>query len=87
MPLFGSIEKKTGVEEPGYEPPIDDAPVEAPDETSFGWLEVIGSLLIPIAGVVFAIMRFVREEVGKGLACLLLALIGFYVWTLVLGVT
>lgn len=81
MPLFGSIESKHGVNEPGYEPPVDE-PITLADDRGgpVGYLEIIGSFMMPIAGVVFAIMRFVDNEVGPGLACLLVGAVGFACW-------
>jgi hypothetical protein len=82
-----SIESKHGVDEPGYEPPIHDIEITTPDETEFGALEIIGSLVLPVVGIAFAVMRFAREEVGKGFACLLMGALGAAVWLVVLGLT
>jgi hypothetical protein len=84
MRLFGSIEDRHGVDEPDYELPVDE-PVAIPEEDKrVGPLEIIGSLVIPPAGVVFAIMRFASNEVGPGFACLLTGIVGWFCWTIVL---
>lgn len=72
-----SIESKYGVHEPGYEPPVDEPIKLSEDHGPIGSLEIIGSFMLPIAGVIFAIMRFTDEEIGSGLACLLVGALGF----------
>ena len=79
MKFLRSIESKHGVELPGYEPPVEEEPTFSDDEP-FGALEIIGSFVFPIAGIVFAIMRFADEEIGPGLACLLIGALGFVCW-------
>ena len=85
--LFGSIEARHGVDEPGYRLPVDE-PVALirEDRRGVGPLEIVGSLLIPIAGLVFAIMRLSDDEVGPGFACLLVGVVGAFCWRLVLSV-
>jgi len=84
MRLLGSIENKHGVNEPGYEAPVDE-PVTVEDHHGpIGYLEIIGSFVVPIAGVIFAIMRFADDEVGPGLACLLVGALGFACWWVLL---
>jgi len=78
--LFGSIEDKHGVHDPAYEPPVEQAASIIEHKDGFGALEIIGCLLIPIGGVVFAIMRFADEEVGAGLACLLMGALSAAGW-------
>lgn len=79
-----SIEDRHGVDAPDYEPPAE-AVIEIPEEaTGFGALEVVGSILMPIAGIGFAILRFSDEEIGRGLACLLLAGLGVSIWAVAL---
>jgi hypothetical protein len=55
------------------------------ESNKVGALEIVGSLALPIAGVVFAMMRFVDNEVGPGLACLLAGIVGWSCWMLALG--
>lgn len=84
---WSSIETKRGVNEPGYEPPVDE-PVEIADERGKpvnGW-EVLGSLLFPILALPFAIMRFSHSEYGPGIACLLLGFLGATLWWVALAV-
>lgn len=82
MSLFGSIEDKHGVNEPGYTPTVDEPIQLADDKGPIGVLEIVGSVLVPIAGVVFAIMRFADNEVGPGIACLLMSMIGWFCWAI-----
>lgn len=78
--LFGSIEDRHGVDEPGYEPPAPEHAQIVEHKDKFGAVEIIGCLLIPIGGVIFAIMRFADEEVGAGLACLLMGALSAAGW-------
>jgi hypothetical protein len=78
--LLGSIENKHGVNEPGYEAPVVEPATITDHHGPIGYLEIIGSFVMPIAGVVFAIMRFADNEVGPGLACLLVGVLGFACW-------
>lgn len=80
MRVLRSIEDKHGVELPGYEAPVEEEPTPADHRGPLGPLEIIGSFVIPIAGIVFAIMRFADEEIGPGLACLLIGAVGFVFW-------
>jgi hypothetical protein len=86
MQPFKSIEGRHGVNEPGYEPPRDEPVALHEGDKHVGPVEIIGSLLVPIAGIVFAIMRFADNEVGPGLACLLTGIVGMAGWLAVLGV-
>jgi hypothetical protein len=79
---FGSIEGRHGIDRPGYEPPVDEPVTLDDDRGPVGPIEIIGSFLVPIAGFVFAVMRFADDEVGPGLACLLVGALGFACWTL-----
>jgi hypothetical protein len=78
-----SIESKHGVDEPGYKPPIDRHIVEVIDDEPIGNslspLEAIVSLVIPIAGIGLAIWRFGRNNVGPGIADLMLGALGFVI--------
>jgi hypothetical protein len=80
MRLFRSIEEKHGVDQPGYAPALECSYEPRPEDHRVGATEILGSLIIPIAGLVFAIMRFADDEVGPGLACLLTGAIGTAVW-------
>jgi hypothetical protein len=77
-----SIESRHGVDEPGYESPVDEPITLADHHGPVGYLEIIGSFVLPIAGVIFAIMRFTDEEIGSGLACLLVGALGFACWSI-----
>ncbi len=74
--MFKSIEERAGVNQEGYQPPVDQAVVEAPCK-AFDWIDVLWCLIFPPFGVVAAIKRLIREEVGPGLAYLVLAVVGF----------
>lgn len=83
--LFRTIETRRGVEDPAYQPPERAPDVGLPDETGFSALELAASLVFPFAAVVFAVLRFSREQVGKGLALLLIGLVSTGLWTLLLN--
>jgi hypothetical protein len=83
-----SIESKHGVDEPDYAPP-ERLAVEAADEVepigdSINLFEAIVSLVIPIAGLGLAIWRFGRNNVGPGIADLLLGGLGFVIAAIIL---
>jgi hypothetical protein len=80
MKLLGSIEKRHGMDEPGYTPPVD-RPVIPSSESRPGWSDALWSLLVPIFGVVIGLKHLFRERVGAGLACLLLAGGGYAAWS------
>jgi hypothetical protein len=85
---FGrSIEARLGVEEPGYQVPDEPADVarEQP-RGALGAIEIIGGLVFPLAGFIFAVMRFSDEEIGRGLACALIAVLGSAAWVIVLTI-
>ena len=63
--LGGTIEQRTGVDEP----------VATPVPT-FSLVDGLWCVLVPVVGVVLAVKWFLRERVGIGLACLVLAAAG-----------
>jgi hypothetical protein len=74
-----------GVEEPGYQVPDEPADValEQP-RGALGAIEIVGGLVFPLAGIIFAVMRFSDEEIGRGLACVSIAALGCAAWVIVL---
>lgn len=81
---FRTIEQRRGVDQPGYQPPVDRASFPGQEDKGFGWTDALGALLVPLWGLWRAIRRFARREVGPGLACLLCAGVGVFGWLLVL---
>jgi hypothetical protein len=81
MKPWGSIEKRHGVDEPGYEPPVDRPVIPSPVVRPGNVSDALWSLLVPAFGVVVGLKHLFRERVGAGLACLLLAAIGAAGWS------
>ncbi len=82
-----SIESKHGVDEPGYVPPARRAVEVGEDEPigdSINLFEATVSLVIPIAGLGLAIWRFGRNNVGPGIADLMLGALGFAIAVVIL---
>jgi hypothetical protein len=57
--------------------------VEAPAKKA-GVGSYIAAVLLPIVGVILAIVQFSRGNVGPGLALLLTSIVSFFIWTMIL---
>lgn len=74
---LSSIEDRAGVDDPNYQPPDDpDEFDDQPEPHELGVLEAIIGFLVPIVGLLLAVWRFGRNDIGPGLALLLLAILG-----------
>jgi hypothetical protein len=81
MGPFRSIEDRHGVNEPGYEPPVEPTYEIAPitDSRTLSLLEAFVVLTFPALGVGLSVWRFGRGDVGPGIADLMLSLIGWVI--------